>query len=141
MIRRLSSLFIALGFVIAMVVTTSAVPFAMRIKADVPFDFYVGKKLFPKGDYIIESVNDAGTMVIRSAKKGKARNFTVIKSKMTDKPKSKLVFHRYGDQYFLARIWDGSSDTVLKLDKSSLEKKAAKDAKKENPDEVPVNDK
>ncbi|MBK9705900.1 MAG: hypothetical protein IPO77_02505 [Acidobacteria bacterium] len=141
MIRRLSSLFIALGFVIAMVVTTSAVPFAMRIKADVPFDFYVGKKLFPKGDYIIESVNDAGTMVIRSAKKGKARNFTVIKSKMTDKPKSKLVFHRYGDQYFLARIWDGSSDTVLKLDKSSLEKKAAKDAKKENPDEVPVSDK
>ncbi|MBK7598467.1 MAG: hypothetical protein IPJ07_08040 [Acidobacteria bacterium] len=139
--RQLSSLFIALGFVIAMVVTTSAVPFAMRIKADVPFDFYVGKKLFPKGDYIIESVNDAGTMVIRSAKKGKARNFTVIKSKMTDKPKSKLVFHRYGDQYFLARIWDGSSDTVLKLDKSSLEKKAAKAAKKENPDEVPVNDK
>ncbi len=107
--RQLSSLFIALGFVIAMVVTTSAVPFSMRIKADVPFDFYVGKKLFPKGDYIIESVNDAGTMVIRSAKKGKARNFTVIKSKMTDKPKSKLVFHRYGDQYFLARIWDGSS--------------------------------
>lgn len=139
--RQLSSLFIAIGFVIAMVVTTSAVPFAMRIKADVPFDFYVGKKLFPKGDYIIESVNDAGTMVIRSAKKGKARNFTVIKSKMTDKPKSKLVFHRYGDQYFLARIWDGSSDTVLKLDKSSLEKKAAKAAKKENPDEVPVNDK
>ncbi len=139
--RQLSSLFIALGFVIAMVVTTSAVPFSMRIKADVPFDFYVGKKLFPKGDYIIESVNDAGTMVIRSAKKGKARNFTVIKSKMTDKPKSKLVFHRYGDQYFLARIWDGSSDTVLKLDKSSLEKKAAKAAKKENPDEVPVNDK
>ena len=139
--RQLSSLFIAIGFVIAMVVTTSAVPFAMRIKADVPFDFYVGKKLFPKGDYIIESVNDAGTMVIRSAKKGKARNFTVIKSKMTDKPKSKLVFHRYGDQYFLARIWDGSSDTILKLDKSSLEKKAARDAKKENPDEVPVNDK
>jgi hypothetical protein len=139
--RQLSSLFIAIGFVIAMVVTTSAVPFAMRIKADVPFDFYVGKKLFPKGDYIIESVNDAGTMVIRSAKKGKARNFTVIKSKMTDKPKSKLVFHRYGDQYFLARIWDGSSDTILKLDKSSLEKKAAKAAKKENPDEVPVNDK
>ncbi|MBK7598662.1 MAG: hypothetical protein IPJ07_09105 [Acidobacteria bacterium] len=63
-------------------------------------------------------------MVIRSAKKGKARNFTVIKSKMTDKPKSKLVFHRYGDQYFLARIWDGSSDTVLKLDKVESRKES-----------------
>lgn len=139
--RQISSLIIAIGFVLALAATTSAVPFAMRIKADVPFDFYVGKKLFPKGEYIIESVNESGTLVIKSAKKGKARNFTVIRSKMTDKPKSKLVFHRYGDQYFLARIWDGSSDTVLKLNKSSLEKKAAKDAKKENPDEVPINDK
>ena len=102
----------------------------------------VGNKRLPKGEYTIESLNDAGTLIIRSAKKGKAVTFNIVRGKTTDKPKSKLVFHRYGDQYFLARIWDGSSDTVLKLDKSKAEKKAAKLAKKEeNPDEVPVNDK
>ena len=67
--------------------------------------------------------------------------FNTIRHKPTDSPKSKLIFNRYGEQYFLARIWDGSSETVLKLNKSKAEKKVAKLAKKEeNPDEVPVGD-
>jgi len=102
----------------------------------------VGSKRLPKGEYLIESLNDAGTLTIRHAKKGKVVTFMTIRGKMMEKPKSKLVFHRYGEQYFLARVWDGTSDTVLKLGKSSAEKKAAKLAKKEeNPDEVPVSDK
>ncbi|MGH9833165.1 MAG: hypothetical protein ACRD9Y_09115 [Blastocatellia bacterium] len=140
--KRIFNLAVALSFAAALVATTAAYPFAFRIRAEIPFDFTVGNKRLPKGEYTIESLNEAGTVIIRSDKKGKALTFNIIRGKMTDKPKSKLVFHRYGDQYFLARIWDGSSDTVLKLDKSKAEKKAAKLAKKEeNPDEVPVSDK
>ncbi len=140
--KRIFNLAIAISFIAALVATTAAAPFTFRIRAEIPFDFMVENKRFPKGEYTIESLNDAGTLVLRHAKKGKAITFNVIRGKMTDKPKSRLVFHRYGDQYFLARIWDGTSDTVLKLDKSKAEKRAAKLAKKEeNPDEVPVNDK
>ncbi|MBP6822723.1 MAG: hypothetical protein KA368_14330 [Acidobacteria bacterium] len=123
----------------------SATPlYSFRIKADIPFDFQVGKKKMPKGDYIIESVNDSGTILIRREKGGKAVNVLTVKDKHTDKHKSKLMFRRYGDQYFLARIWDGSSETVLKIEKTSAEKKVAKmfkDKSGKDEDEVPVGDK
>jgi hypothetical protein len=139
--KKAFALIVALGFVVSLMAPTCADAFTVKIRAEIPFDFQVGKKHLPKGEYVIESVNDS-TLTIRNAKKGKAVSFMTIKGKMLEKPKSKLIFHRYGDQYFLARIWDGSSDTVLKLDKSSAEKRVAKLAKKEeHPDEVPVADK
>ena len=131
-----------LGFSSAIAASSSL--FSFRIKADIPFDFQIGKKKMPKGDYIIESVNDSGTGLIRKEKGGKAVNIMTIKDKHTDKHKSKLMFRRYGDQYFLARIWDGSSESVLKIEKSSAEKKVAKlfkDKSGKDEDEVPVSDK
>lgn len=124
--------------------TAASAVYSFRIKADIPFDFQVGKKKFPKGDYIIESVGSTGTVLIRREKGGKAINVLTIKDKQTDKHKSKLMFRRYGDQYFLARIWDGSSDSVLKIEKTSAEKKVAKlykDKSGKDEDEVPVSDK
>jgi hypothetical protein len=140
--KKIFSLVIVLSFMMTLVVTSSAVPYAIRIRAEIPFDFMVGSKRLPKGEYLIESINDTGAISIRNAKKGKAVFFTAIKNKETEKPKSKLIFRRYGDQYFLARIWDGSDEMVWKIEKSKAEKKVAKAAQKEeNPDEVPVADK
>jgi hypothetical protein len=140
--KKIFALIVALSFVVALMAPTFTYAFTVKIRAEIPFDFMVGSKRLPKGEYVIESVNESGALTIRNAKKGKAVTFMTVRGKMMDKPKSRLVFHRYNDQYFLARVWDGSSDTILKLDKSSAEKKAAKLAKKENnPDEVPVTDK
>lgn len=136
---------IAIALVLSVAYAAVASPaFSFRIRADIPFDFQVGKKKMPKGDYIIESVGAGGTVLIRREKGGKAVNIMTVKDKLTDKHKSRLVFRRYGDQYFLARIWDGSSETVLKIEKSSAEKKVAKaykDKSGKDEDEVPVGDK
>lgn len=131
-----------LGFSSAIAASSSL--FSFRIKADIPFEFQVGKKKMPKGDYIIESVGSSNTILIRKEKGGKAVNVMAVVDKHTDKHKSRLMFRRYGDQYFLARIWDGSSETVLKIEKSSAEKKVAKmfkDKSGKDEDEVPVTDK
>lgn len=137
--------FVAVCFLALNLSPASAAPvFGFRIKADIPFDFQVGKKKMPKGDYIIESITETGAIVIRKEKGGKAVNVMTVKDKHTDKHKSKLMFRRYGDQYFLARIWDGSSETVLKIEKTSAEKKVAKmfkDKSGKDEDEVPVSDK
>jgi len=140
--KLIISLIVAISLGAASLATTLAAPFTVKIRADIPFDFMVGKRRMPKGEYLIESVGDSGTLTIRHAKKGKAVTFNTIRHKPTDSPKSKLVFNRYGDQYFLSRIWDGSSETILKLNKSKTEKRIAKQAnKEEKPDEVPVGDK
>jgi hypothetical protein len=136
---QIFSLIVILSFVSALAPASPAIPFAVRIRAEIPFDFMVGSKRMPKGEYFIESVNETGTLLIRNAKKGKAVYFTAVKNKETEKPKSRLIFRRYNDQYFLARIWDGASEIIWKIEKSKAEKKIAKALKKEeNPDEVPV---
>jgi hypothetical protein len=140
--KLIISTIVAISIGAALFATTLAAPFTVKIRAEIPFDFMVGKKRLPKGEYLIESIGDSGTLTIRHAKKGKAVTFNTIKSKPTDSNKSKLVFNRYGEQYFLSRIWDPSSETILKLTKSKTEKRIAKLAKKEeNPDEVPIGDK
>jgi hypothetical protein len=140
--KLIISTIVAISFGAALFATTLAAPFTVKIRADIPFDFMVGKKRLPKGEYLIESVSDSGVLTIRNTKKGKAVTFNTIKSKPTDSNKSKLLFNRYGEQYFLSRIWDPSSETILKLTKSKTEKRIAKLAKKEeNPEEVPISDK
>ena len=140
--KQVFALIVALSVVVSLVVTALSYSYTVKIRAEIPFDFMVGSKRLPKGEYLIESLNESGTLTIRNAKKGKAVTFMTVKDKMMQKPKSKLIFHRYNDQYFLARIWDGSSETILKLNKSKAEKRIAKLANKENnPEEVPVSDK
>ncbi len=102
-----------------------AVPFGFKLQAKVPFDFQIGSKKFSKGEYTIESVNDAGVMLIRSAKGKKAINFSGVRDKQNKKMKSRLSFRRYGEQYFLRKVWDGQ-DTIFELQRSSAEKKVAK---------------
>jgi hypothetical protein len=124
--KLIISMIVAVSVGAASLATTLAAPFTVKIRAEIPFDFNVGKKRLPKGEYLIESLGDSGTLTIRHAKKGKAVTFNTIRHKPTDGNKSKLVFNRYGDEYFLARVWDQSSETILKLNKSGAEKRVAK---------------
>jgi hypothetical protein len=131
------------AFVLLAAASTTAVPFSFAIRAKIPFDFQIGSKKFPKGEYTIESVNSTGLMRISNTKGKKAINFIAVADKQTEKPKSKLSFRRYGDQYFLRKIWDGQN-TSFALDKSSAEKKVAKMLKgkeEDEGDEVPISDK
>ncbi len=142
--KTITSLALVFGLLIGCAAAATAPVFSFKLKADIPFDFQVGKKKFPKGDYTIESIGETGAMLLRREKGGKAINFVAVKDKQTDKHKSKLLFRRYGDQYFLARIWDGTSQTVFKIEKTSAEKKVAKlykDKSGKDEDEVPVSDK
>jgi hypothetical protein len=107
---------------------------SFRIRAEIDFDFYVGSKRLPKGEYNIESVNDSGLIRVSNVKSGKSVSVLTIRGKLTNKPKSKLGFRRYGEQYFLRKIWDGQND-ILELDRSKAEKKAAKALKGNENDE------
>lgn len=120
-------------FVLTLCCVTLLAPFALagptfRIRAEVDFDFFVGNKRLPKGEYNIESINNGATIRVTNAKSGKTAMILAIPGKMTNKPKSKLQFRRYGEQYFLRKIWDGQND-ILEIERSKAEKKAAKAAK------------
>jgi hypothetical protein len=91
-----------------------------EVTATVPFDFFVGNKLFHSGKYTISSSSsDAfqGTLFIRSAD-GKTAGFflptTGENNSLTDT--AKLVFGHDGDKYYLNEVV-GAFDTYTFADK------------------------
>jgi hypothetical protein len=91
------------------------------VKANIPFNFTINKTSFPAGQYTVKSSGTMGTLVIRgenSTQMVSTHGVTAGKPSGT----SKLIFHRYGDQYFLSQIWVEGSDSGRELPRTRVEK-------------------
>lgn len=73
------------------------------LKVTVPFEFKVGNETLPTGTYIVTSSN-AGMITLQSDKNANRASVTTLQEHDETKGKSKLIFDRYGDQYFLHSI-------------------------------------
>jgi len=96
-------------------------------KANVPFDFKVGSAQLPAGSYEIKVAN-AGTSAI-TVRNGET-SASAISMAGREQPRSteaKMVFHRVGNQYFLAEIWRNSSTEGLIVPTSKQEKDLEKE--------------
>src|SRR5262245_32635379 len=96
-----------------------------RVTADIPFDFSVGNKKFSSGKYTISRGTSAQTLVIRDSENKDSAVFLVQNASPKKDAKAMFVFNRYGDQYFLSQVWDGSESGSV-LAKSKTARKAAK---------------
>ena len=81
---------------------------AYGVRANVPFDFVVGDKTIPAGRITANGVTAdiQGSLTIMNLTQGELalRNGRrVLGADRTDQ--GKLVFHKYGNRYFLAQIW------------------------------------
>jgi hypothetical protein len=84
---------------------------SMPTKANIPFEFVVGNRSLPAGAYTIRSVSSTGEalrVVNGRNSKDSAARLTVEASGKSQQ--AKLVFHRYGDRYFLAEVWSSPED-------------------------------
>src|SRR5262245_16335960 len=99
---------------------------ANRITVNIPFDFVVGKKTLPAGEYSVRSAQpNSGDSVLSISSKDSRVNvfgFTTAVQSPTFTDRGKLVFHRYGDQYFLFQIWSSGTTTGRALAKSRAER-------------------
>ena len=82
---------------------------SVNVKANVPFDFVVGNATLPAGAYSIQSINDgigSPALMIRGTenKVGRLVGSSTAEN-LEPAETSHLLFHRYGDTYFLAQIW------------------------------------
>lgn len=80
------------------------------VEANVPFAFQVGNKTMPAGNYRVESMPTGnGSIQVLRANSGEARPTISTMPAATDSgiPVPSLVFHRYGNHYFLAQIRTG----------------------------------
>lgn len=97
-------------------------------KASIPFDFYVKDKKMPAGDYnLLQSEFSRGVLwVERTANSAAAVTFVSIENPINPDNQAKLVFHKYGEEYFLAEIWNPILDEELVVAPSHAEKEVQK---------------
>jgi hypothetical protein len=93
------------------------------VGAKVPFEFTVGGKLLPADTYTITS-SSPGVVMIQSADKHFTAVTTASHGNQQSADGSKLVFAKYGDQYFLHRILCPATASMnVDIPKSKVEKR------------------
>jgi hypothetical protein len=74
------------------------------IKAQVPFNFVANGETMPAGECTIRLMVNGQTTLSISSGKQHTFAFPIVDESSNGSKKTALVFHRYGDRYFLARI-------------------------------------
>ena len=96
-----------------------------RLIANIPFEFKVGNKTLPAGEYAVSQVNPASDRVVLQLRRkdGSASALVQMNSVIGKAQESaKLIFHRYGNSYFFAQAWVDGETFGLEAPKSRVER-------------------
>ncbi len=108
--------------VLSLLLTVAGAHAQTATRANVPFAFKVGKAQMPAGIYAIQHNLDSSIVTVRNVQTGTSV-LAMGRQGSSSKKTNKLIFHRYGSQYFLTAILgsQGSEATVLPATKQEKE--------------------
>ena len=92
------------------------------VQAKVPFDFTVGNTLVPSGMYTIEE-ESPWFIAIKNHDKLIARVSVVDQDGKKSANGGKLIFHKYGGQYFLSEVLSDRANMNVRVPVSKTEKR------------------
>lgn len=113
------------------------------VRATIPFDFSVRGKTFPAGEYEIKRFSDAPDgLIIFSINDNHERAMfetePVVARRISSR--SEIVFHRYGDSYFLSEVFAGGGQTGRELlvsrEERNLRREMANNGNRAQPETV-----
>jgi hypothetical protein len=95
-----------------------------RMATQVPFKFMVGAVEMPAGEYIVQLTDAKGAAVLTVGNPEARRSVFVLPVANLGKKSETgaMVFHRYGDHYFLTELRLEDSRTIYTLQSTKLEK-------------------
>ena len=97
----------------------------MRMTADIPFEFSVGNKDLPAGEYEVTEVNPASQPVVLRLRNKNGSAGVLLQTNAVigqSRESAKLIFNRYGTRYFFAQAWMDLESTGLQAPKSRTER-------------------
>ena len=122
---------------LALLATTQAVRAQEPVVANIPFAFTAGDAALPAGEYRVQKVNNGSpALLIRCTEGSPAIMLMTSAAATSGSQESKLIFHRYGNRYFLAQVW--SAGRGRELPKSAQEKEQALAAHNQKPEQVVI---
>ena len=115
------------AIVLATVVASAqAQTLGSRVSAHIPFDFSIGDKKLPSGKYSVgRARQNSDDLVLSVEDKGgrsQALRTSMAVVSLNTTSRAKLVFHRYGDQYFLYQVWAAGATSGRQFPKSRSER-------------------
>jgi len=130
-LHQLLKLFIALVFALALYPTQAQAQMTGALDAKIPFQFHVGNTKFPAGEYRIHVVDegDPSGMEITSADGSISALFQVENTEANPGDNTELVFNKYGNRYFLAKLLEQGSPNGSQLAESGYEKRVSQETK------------
>ncbi len=117
---------------VTLVAFSSANAQSRRLTASVPFDFIVADKTFASGDYEVKAATAGGeAMVIRNEDNQQSivRLTNPIVPTGKKSSSARLVFHKYGQTYFLREIWSGGDYNGRQLLETKRERSLRREMK------------
>ena len=114
----------ALLAVVAVATAYAQMP-GTALRATIPFDFSVRGKILPAGDYEIKRLtDDPGELIVSSVndKHERAIFDTEPVEPRGISSNAQIIFHRYGDRYFMSEVFAGGQQTGRELPVSRQER-------------------
>jgi hypothetical protein len=102
-----------------------------ELEVDIPFQFHAGNAKLPAGKYVLHMLDnsDLKVMEISTADGSTSALFDVQNAEANSAPrKSELIFNKYGDRYFLAKIFDEGNPDGSSVPESQYEKRVSQAA-------------
>ena len=96
-------------------------------KANVPFAFSLGAAQLPAGTYEVKVISQSPYVIMIQNRETMATAVSNARSDGPGNTKSKLVFDRIGNQYFLTEVWNGLGADGMIVPTSKHEKELKKE--------------
>jgi hypothetical protein len=128
LVKGLTMLALLLTLALATTVATANGQNQSAVKANVPFGFTVGDNALSAGEYSVSAIgvgHDALAIQAINAKDNAVR--LVNTTAGSAEKSSKLVFHRYGNTFFLSEVWTAGEAQGRQLLKSHQERAIEKE--------------
>ena len=106
-----------------------------EMTVSVPFEFIAGDKSLPAGDYSVQVNPERGSVVLHQEGQSPLILLTNQRESTNTPPRGKLVFKRYGANFFLSEVWNQDNATGQALTPSDAEKEMAH---KKQPEQILV---
>jgi hypothetical protein len=117
------------AFLGLLLMSSLAPVYAQALKFEVPFDFVAAQgSMMPAGEYRVTPNQPTQGLVRLASSTGASAAICLAHAIQSSRPTdtAKLVFNRYGNQYFLSQVWSQGTDRGHVLPPSKAEREIAK---------------
>ena len=123
--KLMRSAFLGLGLLLTVSAAQAQEP---RVKANIPFDFVVGDRVMPAGEYMVIPTGSTGLVIAISSETKPETALATTFACATSGPSkdTKLVFHSLAGRYFLSQVWVEGYSQGRELRRSKSEVQLAK---------------